>query len=133
MIGKKIAPVAVLLIKAVTTVATKQTAVITTNGLSPQISRIPVAIICANPVFSMAVPSTTDPANTIRIFQLMLFHACSREQQREATISKAAKKADCKRVMIFSDESKIIPNMIKAETSVFLPILGISSDSKKCR
>ena len=126
------APVAVLLMNSVMKVPTKHTEAITSMGLSPQTLRMPLASICARPVFSIAVPSTTEPANTMRMFQLMLLKACDTEQQRSSTMTRAARKAASRRVITLSDESSIMPIMMSAESSVFLPMLGMSLDSKKC-
>ena len=73
--GKNMAPAAVLEINSVINVPTRQMAVMTTMGLVPQTSRMPKARRSAIPVFWMATPNTTEPANTIRISQLMDFIA----------------------------------------------------------
>ena len=75
MMGKNMAPAAVFEINSVMKVPTKQMAVMTTSGFVPQTSRMPKARRSAIPVFWMARPSTTDPANTIRISQLTAFMA----------------------------------------------------------
>ena len=78
---------------SVMNVPTRQMAAMMIMGLLPQTFNMPLAIICARPVFSMAVPNTTEPANTIRMFQLMDFMAWSTEQQWQSTIMRAARKA----------------------------------------
>ena len=75
MMGKNMAPAAVFEMNSVIKVPTKQMAAITTMGFVPQTSRMPKASRSAMPVFWMASPSTTDPANTIRMSQLMAFMA----------------------------------------------------------
>ena len=132
MMGKNMAPAAVLEINSVMKVPTKQIAVITTIGLSPQTSRIPKARRSAIPVFWMATPSTTEPANTIRISQLMAFIAWSTLQQRKSSIAIAARKAHCSSGIISRAESTTIAIMIVVEISVFLPMFGTWSLSKKC-
>ena len=133
MMGKNMAPAAVLEINSVIKVPTRQMAVITTIGLVPQTSRMPKASRSAIPVFCMATPKTTEPANTISMSQLMAFMAWSALQQRKMSIAAAAMKAHCSNGMTPSAESATMAIMIVVEMSVPIPIFGTSSESKKCR
>ena len=126
------APAAVLEINSVMKVPTKQMAVMTTMGLEPQISRMPKARRSAMPVFWMATPKTTDPANTISISQLMDFIACSTLQHLNRSIAIAARKAHCSRGMTLRAESATIRIIIVVDIIVFLPIFGTWGESKNC-
>ena len=131
MMGKNMAPAAVLEMNSVIKVPTRQTAVITTIGLVPQTSRMPLANHSAIPVFWMARPSTALPAKTIRISQLMACMACSMLQQRQMSMAAAARKAHCSNGIMPRAESTTMAIMIVVEMSVPRPILGTSSESKK--
>ena len=133
MMGKNMAPAAVLEMNSVMKVPTKQIAVMTTMGLEPQTSRMPKARRSAMPVFWMATPSTTEPANTISISQLIAFMAWSTLQHLNRSIAIAARKAHCSRGMTLRAESTTIRIIIVVEMSVLLPILGTWSESKKHR
>ncbi len=133
MMGKNMAPAAVFEMNSVTKVPTRQTAVITTMGLVPQTSRIPLASHSAMPVFWIARPRTALPAKTMSISQLMARMACSMLQQRQMSMAAAARKAHCSRGMMPKAERATIASMMRAETMVPLPMLGTSSESKKCR
>ena len=133
MMGKNMAPAAVFEINSVMKVPTKQTAVITTIGLVPQTSRMPLARHSAMPVFWMARPRTALPAKTIRISQLMARMACSILQQRQISMAAAARKAHCNSGMMPKADSATMAIMIAVEASVPYPMLGTSSEPKKCR
>ena len=133
MIGKNIAPAAVLEINSVMNVPARQIAVITTIGLVPQMSKIPPAMRSAIPVFWIARPSTALPAKIISISQLIDRMACSGLQQRKMSIANTANIAHCRSDMTPSAESATIAIMIMLDTNVLQLMFGISSESKKCR
>ena len=108
-------------------------AVITTSGLVPQTSRIPLANHSAMPVFWMARPRTALPAKTMRISQLMARIACSMLQQRQMSMAAAARKAHCNSGMTPKAESATIAIIMAVETIVPRPMLGTSSESKNWR
>ena len=114
-------------------VATRHTAVITTRGLVPQTSRMPLASHSARPVFWIAVPRTALPAKTIRMSQLMALMACSILQQRSSSMAAAARKAHCNSGMMPKADTTTIVNMMRVDMMVPLPMLGTASESKKHR
>ena len=132
MMGKNMAPAAVLEINSVMNVPTKQMATITTMGLVPQTSRMPNASRSAMPVFWMAIPKTTLPANTISISQLMAFIAWSTLQQRKISMAMAARKAHCRSGITLRADSTTMAIMIVVDTNVFFPMLGTWALSKNC-
>ena len=133
MMGKNIAPAAVLDINSVINVPTKQMAVITTIGLVPHTSRIPMARRSAIPVFWIASPSTTLPANTINMSQLIARMAWSGVQQCSIIMAAAAIKAQCSSGIIPKADTVTIAIIISADISVLLPTLITSSPTCKPR
>ena len=121
------APAAVFEMNSVMKVPTKQMAVMTTMGFVPQTSRMPKASRSAMPVFWMASPSTTEPANTMRMSQLMAFMAWLGVQQRKRSMAAAAMKAHCNSGITPKAESTTIAIIMMVETSVFGPTLSTSS------
>ena len=78
------------------------------------------------------MPMHTDPANISRMPQSMLSLACLMLQQWVIIMANAARKQEDINGSTLNDDNNIIASMIKAESTVLLPMLGTFSESKSC-